>query len=73
MAPLKASRRQLQAFHSQDYLHFLETHGNQSDSEKEDDETAQEMEDHGLGEGERHRSSWGYHMLLTGNEYLVDC
>lgn len=49
MAPSKASRRQLQAFHSQEYIHFLETHSNQSDSEKEDDETAEEMEDHGLG------------------------
>lgn len=48
MAPSKASRQQLQRFHSQDYIHFLETHGNQSDSE-EDEETAQEMEEYGLG------------------------
>ena len=43
VAPERATRRQLQGFHSQEYINFLETH-NQSDSE--DEETAEEM---GLG------------------------
>ena len=36
----------MQGFHSQEYIHFLETHSNQSDLEDEDEETAEEM---GLG------------------------
>ena len=41
VAPERATRRQLQGFHSQEYINFLETHSNQSDSE--DEETAEEM------------------------------
>ena len=44
VAPERATRRQLQGFHSQEYINFLETHSDQSDSE--DEETAEEM---GLG------------------------
>lgn len=74
MAPLKASQRQLQAFHSQDYIHFLETHSNQSDSEKEDDETAEEMEEHGLGvyvTSVYDTTSDLSTSCAPGNEYLV--
>ncbi|CAI8017348.1 Histone deacetylase 8 [Geodia barretti] len=46
VAPEKATQKQLQGFHSQEYIHFLETHSNQSDLEDEDEETAEEM---GLG------------------------
>lgn len=47
VAPEKATRKQLQGFHSLEYINFLETHSNQSDSEDDDDEeTAEEM---GLG------------------------
>ena len=45
VVPQKASRRQLQGFHSKEYVNFLETHSNQSDSEDEE-EDAEEM---GLG------------------------
>ena len=44
VVPEKATRRQLEGFHSREYVDFLATHGNQSDSE--DEETAEEM---GLG------------------------
>ena len=48
VAPSVAIRRQLQAFHSSDYVHFLETHGNQSDSE-EDEEEVEDRDSYGLG------------------------
>lgn len=45
MCPEKATGRQLQGFHSNEYIHFLETHSNQSDS-SDDEEAAEEF---GLG------------------------
>ena len=38
----------MQSFHSRDYIHFLETHSNQSDSG--DEEEMEDMDTYGLGE-----------------------
>ena len=46
---MKANRKQLQSFHSSDYIGFLEAHGDQSESDREEEEMSDEMEAHGLG------------------------
>ena len=46
ISPERATGKQLQGFHSREYINFLETHSNQSDSEEEEEEMAEEL---GLG------------------------
>ena len=56
--PMKANQKQLQSFHSSDYICYLETHSNQSESDREEEEMSEEMEAHGLG-------TWGHCVRLS--------
>lgn len=48
VASSAATKKEMQSFHSRDYMHFLETHSNQSDSG--DEEEGEDMDMYGLGE-----------------------